>query len=118
MTIQATLFHARLQADMTLRQAASISGLSYGYISHIENGRTVPGPQALLQLARTYKLPKESLYKLISYKEPMPFTFIRQLYHHFTTKSTISDIDFTLLAIEHKIIHPKTLNLKLKEKDK
>ena len=118
MTLQAKLYHLRLQADMSLRQAAKASGLSFGYISHIENGRTTPGPQALLQLSKAYKVHKKELYDLITYKEPLPFTFIRNLYHYFTTNSEISDTDFTNLAIRHNIIHPKTLNLKLKEKDK
>lgn len=116
--LQQTLYHARLAADMSLRQAEEASGVSFGYISHIENGRETPGPQVLYLLAEAYGVPPQDFYDLINYHEPTPFGFIRALYDYFTFNPSIKDVEFTNLAIKHNLIHPKTLKLKLKRKEK
>lgn len=64
----------RLRGDMSLREAAKRSGLSYSYISSLEKGKhprtgaTInPTPEILRSLAKAYNYPHEELMKLAGY---------------------------------------------------
>lgn len=48
------LWRARIAAGKTLREAAEAAGISFGYLSDLENGNESAGVKTLAALARAY----------------------------------------------------------------
>lgn len=64
----------RLRGDLSLREVAKRSGLSYSYISSLEKGKHPrtgapinPTPEILRSLSKAYNYPHEELMKLAGY---------------------------------------------------
>ncbi len=52
----------RKDRGLTIDQVASMTGLSRGFISQIENGRREPGSETLRQIAAAFEVPVSDLF--------------------------------------------------------
>jgi transcriptional regulator with XRE-family HTH domain len=56
-----------LRPPMTQRELADKIGVSYGFIGHIEMGRTLPGRETLRALAKALGVPETEMFKEAGY---------------------------------------------------
>ena len=56
-----------LRPPMTQRELADKIGVSYGFIGHIEMGRTLPGRETLKALAKALGTPEAKMFKEAGY---------------------------------------------------
>ena len=61
MTLGDKLRQARLEHDLTLRDAADKAGISYGYLAKIERSEVAPGFAVIQALAKLYGLSLDKL---------------------------------------------------------
>jgi len=67
-----TLKFLRAQAGMSLYQAAKVSGLKYGIISHLENGRAGIHERHLDKLLVAYKVTRSTFEMFANGKVELP----------------------------------------------
>lgn len=65
LTLPERLRESRRRAELTVRDLADRLGKTAGYISRIENGREIPSPELLCQIADVLNVPAEELLDLV-----------------------------------------------------
>ncbi len=65
----------RGQRKLSMRQAASLSGLSCTRINHLENGRADLTPKLILTLLRVYNFSYEQFMEYVSGKKYLPVDY-------------------------------------------
>ena len=63
-----------LRPPMTQRELADKVGVSYGFIGHIEIGKTLPGRETLKALAQALGIPEMQMFKEAGYLSDTPPT--------------------------------------------
>ncbi len=61
------LKHQRLMTPMTLRELASVSGVSTSYLGRIENGERFPSASVLKKIAAPLAFDEEEIFALAGY---------------------------------------------------
>ena len=73
-----TIRRARLRAGLPLRHLAALLGVSASYLSHIENGRRVPSPRFLENVAGHLGLDPEALLAASGKLDPQTTRYLRR----------------------------------------
>ena len=59
------LYDLRTKNGLTVRELASLAGITHAMVSNFENNKQIPGKRVLEKLAKAFNVPEEELFKEI-----------------------------------------------------